>query len=53
MTTRFGGTPAKIVLDAKRELQGPLIPGANMALKNFGALELSRFIDKRLSTLDK
>ena len=50
---RFGGTPAKLVLDAKRDLNAPLIPNANMALKNYGAHELQRFIDKRLTTLDK
>ena len=39
-SVRFGGTPAKLVLDAKRDLKAPLIPGANMALKNYGAFEL-------------
>lgn len=50
-SVRFGGTPVKLVLDAKRELQPPMIPNANMALKNFGAFELNRFIDKRLTSL--
>ena len=51
-SVRFGGTPAKLVQDAKRDLNAPLIPNANMALKNFGAFELQRFIDKRLTTLN-
>ena len=51
-SVRFGGTPAKLVLDAKRDLNAPIIPNANMALKNFGAYELSRFIDKRLTSLN-
>ena len=51
-SVRFGGTPVKLVLDAKRDLNAPIIPNANMALKNFGAYELSRFIDKRLTTLN-
>ena len=50
-SVRFGGTPVKLIQDAKRELKPPLIPNANMALKNFGAFELSRFVDKRLTSL--
>ena len=48
-STRFGGTPVKLVNDAKRDLNAPVIANANGALKNFTALELSRHIDKRLT----